>query len=117
MSSRRGNDRNHHADPRITGEGRDTEADFASNDEVKSTLRQVGVAPDRVVAFAYRLEDLIFIDLRLQCVVRGPWQVAGETSADGDHPEAGHEKYKSRTTSAGPPFVSHPSVHCACWAL
>ena len=43
--------------------------------------------------------------------------MAGETSADGDHPEAGHEKYESRTTSVGPPFVPHPSVHCACWAL
>ena len=34
--------------------------------DTKSAFREVGVAPDRAAAFDYRLEDLIFIDLRLQ---------------------------------------------------
>ena len=39
--------------------------------DVKSASRQVGVAPDRAAAFAYRLEDLVFVDLRLQFGWRG----------------------------------------------
>ena len=33
------------------------------NMDVKSAFRQVGVAPDREAAFAYQLEDLVFVDL------------------------------------------------------
>ena len=32
----------------------------------QTAFRQVGVALDRAGAFAYRLEDLVFVDLRLQ---------------------------------------------------
>ena len=39
--------------------------------DVKSAFRQVGVAPDRAAAFACRLEDLVFVDLRLQFGWRG----------------------------------------------
>ena len=38
---------------------------------VKSAFRQVGVAPYRAAAFTYRLEDLVFVDLRLQIGWRG----------------------------------------------
>ena len=31
--------------------------------DVKSAFRQVGDVPDRPAAFAYRLEDLVFVDL------------------------------------------------------
>ena len=31
--------------------------------DVKSAFRQVGVAPHRAAAFAYQLEDLVFVDL------------------------------------------------------
>ena len=34
--------------------------------DVKSAFREVGVAPDRAAAFAYRLQDLVLVDLRLQ---------------------------------------------------
>ena len=39
--------------------------------DVKSAFRQVGVAPDRAAVFAYRLEDLVFVDLQLQFGWRG----------------------------------------------
>ena len=39
---------------------------FFQNIDVKKAFRQVSVAPDREGAFAYRLEDLVFVDLRLQ---------------------------------------------------
>ena len=39
--------------------------------DVKTAFRQVSVTPDRAAAFAYRLEDLIFFDLRLQFGWRG----------------------------------------------
>ena len=39
--------------------------------DVNSAFRQVGIAPDRAAAFAYRLEVLVFVDLRLQFGWRG----------------------------------------------
>jgi len=39
--------------------------------DVKSALRQVGVAPGLVAAFAYRLEDRIFVHLQLHFGWRG----------------------------------------------
>lgn len=33
--------------------------------DVKSAFRQVDVAPNRAAAFIYRLEDLVFVYLRL----------------------------------------------------
>ena len=39
--------------------------------DVNSAFRQVGVAPDRAAVFAYRLVDLIFVDICLQFGWRG----------------------------------------------
>ena len=39
--------------------------------DVKSAFRQVGIAPGGAAAFAYRLDKLIFVDLRLQFGWRG----------------------------------------------
>lgn len=39
--------------------------------DIKSALRQAGVAPDLAAAFTYRIEDLIFVDFRLQFGWRG----------------------------------------------
>ena len=40
--------------------------------DVKSEFRQVGVAPDRAAAFAYRLEDLVFVDILAVRMAREP---------------------------------------------
>ena len=49
--------------------------------DVKSAFRQVGVAPDRTAAFAYRMEDLVFVDLRLQF----GWRRSPGLGGDGEH--------------------------------
>lgn len=41
------------------------------NIDVKSAFRQVGVAPYRAMAFAYHMENFIFLDLRLEFGWRG----------------------------------------------
>ena len=48
------------------GDVRDRKGILLQKMDVKITLRQVGVAPGQAAAFAYLLEDLIFVDLRLQ---------------------------------------------------
>ena len=51
---------------RIMGNVWDTEANPSSHMDVKSEFRLVGGAPDRAAAFAYRLKNLIFVDIRSQ---------------------------------------------------
>ena len=41
------------------------------NMDVKNAFRQMGVVLDRTAAFTYRMEDLIFVDLRLHFGGRG----------------------------------------------
>ena len=51
---------------------------FLQTMDVKSAFRQVGVAPGGAAAFAYRLEELIVVDLWLQfgwCRSPGWWGV------------------------------------------
>lgn len=56
-------DRDNHADPRTIGEVRDRERILRQNVDIKTAFRQVGVASDPAVAFAYRLKGLIFVNL------------------------------------------------------
>lgn len=52
----------------------------------------------------------------VKCVARHPYQVAGETSADGDRPEAGKKTTNLHHLSDGKSIVSYPSVHDGYWA-
>lgn len=65
MLPRQSHDRDHHADSGITGKFGTRKRILLQKVGVKSVSRQVGITPDQAAAFAYRLEDLIFVDLRL----------------------------------------------------
>ena len=66
MSARRGDDRDNYTDHKVTGKFGTQKRILLPKMDVKSAFRQVGVAPDRAGAFAYRLKELVFDDLQLQ---------------------------------------------------
>lgn len=70
MSARGSHDGDYRADSVMTGKVWDTEAVSDPKNDLNSAFRHVGVDPDQVAAFAYRL-NLISVDLLSQFGWRG----------------------------------------------
>ena len=81
--------------------------------DVKIAFRQVGVAPDRAAAFAYRLEDLVFVDLRLQFGWRGSPGGGGGNERNPRSPsddDVGVAELTRKAVEPSPPGCRAPKV-------